>query len=454
MSRRQELHRKAEEAARRDKRRLVSSALGLVLCLVVVWMLTKRQRAENSEFATEQTPVLTDLRESLPKPDMDKLASVKDATEAEQVILEPEAFAELSRLGRNLFASWLYLLGEPAFPFDAEAAEKEAVRGQPFRLRATLLDGRSLRRGVGLPEEYWCLLRTDDGQLVHYVAMNPPEELFGSENFVLADGYYFKQYRQRVEEEWLSAPLFVGRILEPSFREAEPTATPDLGLLAGVRDQPLGTHNDPRLVDEEPGLWHLLNVARTVKEDSAALAALQAEATMLDYETLEALSRDPELFRGRLFKLGGMVREAATVRARENPLRAREISSAWTRNDMHGDTLLHLKAAGEFDFQAGKGPVEYHGFFLMLWSYVDTQGQPRRVPVFAVTDADVPVLPTPPFANQMAFIFIGLAVAIGGLMYLIVQRDRKRNEAAMKALVEKRAARRRAKANGSGPEQA
>jgi len=442
MSRRQELKHKAAEAANRDRRRLVTAILGLALCLAFILVLTWKKKADNADLAQEQSPVLTDLKDSLPQADMAKLSEVKDDTEAEQVILEPEAFAELSRLGRSLFGSWLYLMGEPTFPFDGSPAEHAKLRAQPFRLRATLMDGRNLRRGPGLSEEYWCLLRADDGQLVHYVAMNPPQELFGSENYVLADGYYFKQYRKRIDNEWVSAPLFVGRVLAPSFRQAEPLDQPDAAILAEVRDQPIGTNNDPRLLDQEPGLWHLMNVARTLQGEPETLAARNEEATLLDYEHLEQLAKNPELYRGRYYELGGLVREASTTRAEENSLRVRELSSAWIRNDMLGDTLLHLKAPSAFDFHPAKGPVVYHGYFLMLWSYVDTKGVPRSVPVFVVTDGDVPVLPTPPFASQMAFIFIGIAVIIGLLMFLVVQRDRKRSAAAMEALIARRSNRR------------
>lgn len=439
MSRRQELQKKAADAAIRDRRRLVSAIIGLVLCFAAFYALALKKQADQEDLATTQQGVTTDLQANLPQPDMAKLAVIRDQTEGEQVILEPEAFEELARLGKSLFASWLYLMGEPAFPMDASAEEQALLRGQPFRLRASLLNGQVQRRGVGLSEEYWCLLRTDEGKLVHFVAMNPPEELMIGENYVLADGYYYKQYRKRVEEDWVTAPLFVGRVIAPSFRQAEPNAEPDLTLLAKLEDQPLSTNNDPRKLDHLPELWHLMNVAKTVV-DAGSVDTTQA--TLLDYEMLTTLAKNPELYRGRLFELGGLVREAATVRAEENPLRVREISSAWIRNDMLGDTLLHLKAPGSFDFFPNKGPVVYHGYFLMLWAYVDTKGVPRRVPVFVVTDADVPVVPTPPFAGQMAFIFIGIALVLGFGMFLVVQRDRKRNAASMESLIARRAARR------------
>jgi len=234
--------------------------------------------------------------------------------------------------------------------------------------------------------------------------------------------------------------LFVGHELAPSYRKLEPISEPDSELLARLEDQPLGTNNDPRKLDQREELWHLMNLAQSVNAEGGVNPE---EAILLDYDKLVALSKDPEVYRGRLFELGGLVREAATVRAEENPLRVREISSAWIRNESLGDTLMHLKAPGEFNFFPNKGPVIYHGYFLMLWAYVDTKSVPRRVPVFVVTDAEVQVVPTPPFAGQMAFIFIGIAVVLGLIMFIVVQRDRKRNVAAMEALIAKRAARRK-----------
>lgn len=440
MSRRQEIHRKAAEAAIRDRRRLVAAIIGLVMCLAAFYALALKKQSDEADLATKQEGVSTDLADGIPQPDRAKLAGIRDSSEAEQVILEPEAFAELARLGRSLVGSWLYVMGEPAFPFDASPEEQAQLRAEPFRLRATLLDGQIIRRGVGQAEEYWCLLRTEDGHLVHYVAMSPPEELMVNQNFVLADGYYYKQYRKRIDDQWITAPLFVGRVLAPSFRKLEPISEPDSELMAQLEDHPLGTNNDPRKLDQRKELWHLMNLAQSVNAEGGVD---HEDAILLDYDKLVALSKNPEVYRGRLFELGGLVREAATVRAEENPLRVREISSAWIRNESLGDTLMHLKAPGDFNFYPNKGPVIYHGYFLMLWAYVDTKSIPRRVPVFVVTDAEVQVVPTPPFAGQMAFLFIGIAVVLGLLMFFVVQRDRKRNTAAMEALVAKRAARRK-----------
>ncbi|MHC4380684.1 MAG: hypothetical protein ACYSU1_06305, partial [Planctomycetota bacterium] len=335
----------AERAAVKDKRRLVISVVGLALCMVVLFQLKVYGEKAEKEGTTHKDS-MTQYEGMLPEIDFELLGKVKDRSTSDQVILEPEPFHHLSSKAKRLIGSWLYVLGEPQFPFDKVEDSSADMRGQPYRLRGELLDAREVTRVAGEDSEYWCLARTDHGDLFWFVSLMMPETLFGSDNFVLADGYFFKQYRQKQDEEWLTAPLFVGRALEPSYRALDPIAAPTPEVLYAIKDQPIGTDNDPRQLDEDPDLWDMANAARTVTHDADLLAGAIAEPLLLDGQSIEDLVQNPSIFRGRMFELGGLIREASTVQLAENPLREREMSSAWVRNDSLGDFLLHLKAPG------------------------------------------------------------------------------------------------------------
>lgn len=431
----------AERASKKDKRRLLMSIMGLALCIVVLFQLKiVGDRADQEGIAQQETQ--TQYMGMMPEIDLALLDTVKDSGHSDQVILEPVPFQHLASKALGLMGSWLYLLGEPEFPFAEAEASSADLRGKPYRLRGELLDAREVTRVAGEDAEYWCLGRTDQGDLFWFVSLMLPETLFGSDNFVLADGFFFKHYRQKQGEEWLTAPLFVGRALEPSYRAMDPIEAPTPEVLYAIKDHPLGTDNDPRQLDEDPALWDMANAARTVANDPELLAAATADSILLDDKTIEDLVQNPDIFRGRMFELGGLVREARSVQVPENPLREREMSSAWVRNDFLGDFLLHLKAPGKFDFLPDKGPIIYHGWFLMLWAYKDTKEALRRSPVFVVVDAVPQEAYTPPFAGQVVVMFLGFALAIGLLLFWLIRRDRRASDLAMRKLTERRQTRR------------
>lgn len=419
--------RQAAVAAAKDKRRLAVAVVGLAMCIVLVFMLNKKAQEGGEQGVPTLTSQGTQFTNLLPKLDEAVLAKVKDATDAERVILEPAAFQELSTNARSLMATWLEAFGEPAFDFATGEAESAERRGKIYRLRGELVDTELVTRVSGEDPEYWCTIRTDDGHLFYYASLQVPDTLFGHDNFVRADGYFFKYYRQKSAEDWVTAPLFVGSLLAPSWRRAEPTLEVDMPMLNKLKDMPLGSDAPVGEINQRPEFWHLANVAKSLGEAPEKLEAMREEAIVIDYESLKQLSEYPELFRGRMFKLGGrVVMDPTSVRAGENPLREVKVSSTWIRNEFNGDVLLHLKAPGVYPFDRyARAPAVYHGFFLMLWAYQDRDGNMRRAPVFVVTDSFQEKPITPPFAGQMVLAFMGIAVAIALFLFWLVRRDKR-----------------------------
>jgi hypothetical protein len=430
---------KAQEAATKDKRRIIFAVGGLVLCITVLVALNKKASQAEEDAAKQIQSDRTSIMELLPELDQSILDNVRDSTYSEQGILEIDALQELGSKVRTLLPSWFYVLGEPEFDFSGTEADAPELRGKLFRMRGELLDARPLTRDTGSETEYWCHIRNDAGEEFLFVSMTVPTELFGADNFVLADGYFLKYYRHTLTDTPITAPLFIGRELSPSWRNLEPSLEPDMELMARVKDQPLGTDNRVENLNTLPAMWHLANVAESVRATPETLAAATTEPLVIDYEMLEKLSKDPEIYRGRMFEVGGMYAGTpATVRIGENPMRERKMSSAWIRNDFNGDVLVHLKAPGQFDFDTDRDPVVFHAYFLMLWAYVDTKGIPRRAPVFVVVDNYYDEPYTPPFAGQMVMMFLGIAVAIGCLLFWLVKRDRLKSELVMQEMLDRR----------------
>ncbi|MDA0667003.1 MAG: hypothetical protein O3A95_03100 [Planctomycetota bacterium] len=433
------MERKLAEAKHKEKRKLIVSAVGIALCFAIIFVV--QDRVGKSAEAPEKTWTQeTDYGYLLQKIDPEILKLIDDSSSAACNVIESEAFESFKNAAKPLVGSWLYYLGEPEFPFEGGLERSNEARGKPFRMRGKILDRREI--GAGAEKEIWWILETAEGYKFRFVDISGSDSIELSENFSLADGYFFKYYEETFGEESLLTPLFVGRGLKPSFAPALPITEPSPDFLIDVRDHPIGTDNNPTKLDRDPYLWHLLNVARTVGHDEELHAKAIEDSIVLDEETLKALVQNPAIFRGRMFELGGMVREASKNQLGENPLREKNISSAWIRNDLVGTNLTHLKAPGVFDFGESKGPIIYHGYFLMLWAYVDTEGNRLRTPVFVVIDAATQEKITPPFAGQIIIMFLAIAIVIGILLFLLIKRDKKASDLALAKVAERRAARR------------
>ena len=75
-----------------------------------------------------------------------------------------------------------------------------------------------------------------------------------------------------------------------------------------------------------------------------------------------------------------------------------------------------------------------HGYFLMLWAYVDRQGAARRVPVFVVYDSREQETLMPDDANPLIFGFLGSIMALGLILFFAVRRENRQRNEAMRAL--------------------
>jgi hypothetical protein len=420
MSRREERLREAQLAAAKERKRLVLFGAGLLTCIAIIVALN--WGAGEDEDAA---PPVADVQGVLALPPIEDvpLDLVRDATDSQRVILEAEPFAGLLAVSRGLFGGHLKRLGEPVFPFANAAERADELRGGIYRMRGSIVEADIIERTAGEPE-FWCLVETPGGERFFYATSKVPKTLFGSLNYVLADGIFFKYYTRTLGDTRATAPLLVGRELVASYPEVAPVPEPNTLLLAEVVDPDIGS-DEPL---DERGLWHLLNVARTVMAEDGGTERAFADAQTLDDPLLEDLAQAPEIYRGQPFLLGGMVRgRPSPVNLGENPLRMPQMETAWLRNNSSGvDTLLHLLAPQGFDFNEPEGAVLFHGWFLQLYAYEDRDGNLRRAPVFIVTDIEGVAGKPPPWASDVLWGFIGLSVLLAGAMVVLIRRDKKR----------------------------
>ncbi len=436
MSKREELARRQAQADVALRRRLIF--IGITSALVVaIFVGLQQSKKGGGAVVREQPPPQASL--ALPEMDEALLAQVQDAALADQVVLEPEPFAHVSQLALALLPSLLQRLDEPAFPFADGPARAPQLRGKPFRARGTLIQGELLARTESAPVEYWAVVRTEAGQEFVHVSVNQPEEPFAQGDFVLADGYFFKYYSTTIGEERRTLPLFIGRELLPSVRPVAPATRPDPVALAGVYDPRI----DEDLPKDDDAMWHLMNVARTLQQDPPALDAAFAQAPWLDVALLKQLNDTPSAYRGAPVRIAGFLSLAEVWPVGENPLGLAEYSEAWLANSNFGDIRVMLRAPGRMDFSRMQGIHEFRGWFQQMWSYEAQDGHRFRIPLFVFADARPIGGGAASSANgTLTLVLVGLAAALGALLFFLVQRDRQRSIEAEVKLLERRRQRR------------
>jgi len=425
---------------RKEKIRLALFIVGLVL---MIGLLVTLQQDDKPETAPVD-PSLEAVKQSmvaLPQLEEGTLDEVKDAENENRILLESKAFAALARLSRALLPGHLKAIGEPSLPFAEVAKHPADFRGKPFRMRGALLHARQMIRVIGSPSEYWCHVSTDEGHEFFFVSTEVPKELFGSENYILADGYFFKIYTQNIDGKQVTAPLLVGRTLRPSKRLAEPALVLDPVILADVKDPAFG-------VDEElhqAGLWHLLNYAYHLGQDLPRLETEFENAAYLNRPLTQTIAKQPELFRGKAVIINAKAATAFTIAAEENPLGLPFISHAYLSKYELDDQFLRVVGPGGEIFDNHGLDRELLGYFLQLWAYVDTKDQPRRTPVFVVAGWRPRILPEPLIEGQITFIFIGIAVSLGILLTWLALKDKRQSQDLAQSLLQRRQSRRQKK---------
>jgi len=414
------------------RRRLILIGVSAAVVVATLIFLQKKKTSGGGPVVADRTVEQAQL--ALPELDQALLQQVRDGTLAEQVALEPEPFAHVVKYAPSLLPALLQRLNEPAFPFAADPAGAAALRGQPYRMRGLLLEGELLNRTADSPAEYWTAVRTDDGREFLHVSVLQPEYPFVKGDYVLADGYFYKHHSRLVGGERKTLPLFVGRELQMSMKTLEPATAPDPLVLAQIEDP----HITEDLPVDAAAMWHLANVARTLRGQPEQLERAFASAPWLDVPLLAALNDTPEAYRGAPIRVGGILSRGDTWPAGENPLREAAYSEAWIANSTFGDVRVMLRTPGRFDFDRVQGTWEYRGWFQQMWSYETAKGDRFRVPVFVFADARPLVGKTPAMVGQMTTVLLVIGAVMAVLLFVLVRRDRARANATEKHVLERR----------------
>lgn len=421
----------------KERLRLVFMAGGLLAAIGIFLWLNSGLKGKVDPELTPPTETVgrigSDIRFPPIGPDM--FVTVRDSSTTDRLILEPDPFALALKMGDQLLAGHLDELGSPELEFEDLEQNAATLRSLAFRVRGEVVDLSFERRSVDGPEETWALLKVDEENHVWFVCQNPPDDLFGlGGNYVVVDGFFYKIYSRTVEDERITAPLLVGREIQPSVRVAEPAVELDYGILADVRDAEFFEQHPV----EDVGYWHLMNFVTTLQKDDARIAADFERATPLDRKALEVILEDPSLRRGQPFKIYGRSVKSWNLANDENEIRLNWSSHSFLSKYELGTQYIRLVAPGQGVLDDLNLSSEMLAYFHKMWAYTDGNDQERRVPIFFVAAFEDRELAASPLEGQIVLGFIALFVIMLIGFGWLIRRDRQQAEAAALRLRERR----------------
>jgi len=436
-----------QQALGGERKRLVWLSLGAIFLVVAILAMQYKRAYYRGQEGVDLPSAAVEMEEAVLLPEIDAArldALVADEEAVDRVMLEGEALDYLLADVRTLTARHFEAMD--TVELDAAGVERiladpSAHRGEPYLARGAIDAIRTRRRGPTNEQEHLGRLTLEDGSTVYFLVLDAPENA----GFVRVDGLFLKVYSDEEElapGEWIEGPLLVGPRAIRSYRSLGEVTEPHWGLLAEVEDADLvpADGSQPKSVSETPfdALWYMMAYARDVPEGAVDWEA----APELDHEHLQAVVHDPQTWRGQPFRIPiSRIQDARVLRATENPARIESFTQGWIgnttwKNVVHFKYPIPDREIRLRDYAYGRG------FFLHNFSYASAGRGLRVAPLF-ILQSLTRFEPQPdPRIRKLVYAIVGVCVFLGGLMVVLLARDRRRAAALQRELARRRQARR------------
>ncbi len=336
------------------------------------------------------------LETVVPVPELDDriLALAKDATHEQRLVLEAEPLRHLLGKAIDVGPTIAAALGCPDAPVPVEQ-----VRTRLARMRRQWLWYEGVLMQLSGPHAghpikghsiYEATVQLADGEHVLAAFSLPPGDEVRAGSWVRIEGFLLKlrdtSYPQTIE----SAPMLVGRAIQPDFRDWPPVTAIDPALLATIEDASylVGEKVWHTLEeDQTAALWHLAAFAR----DTAT------QRSLADWRRLPVLNAtdvhqkliDGTLPRGSPLRVFGTIVRRTTMAAPTNPAGIASWTVAWLQVRDYGGVLVPIWVPKRVRDLPLRAPLEVRGHFYRWFAYETVENERRRVPLFLAADLDV-----------------------------------------------------------------
>ena len=434
----------AEAQTRRDKRRILVLAVGVLLLLgTYITAQIVRPEAEDPGKSLPTGPIADEPVYTLPFESTEVLDTIRDATAEQRLSLSGEALDTLLKYAVTLGPRNYDSLGVRELT-DELAAELTAApgdhrvdpvraRGELLRLTTVATDDRALL------ERQLAAIRLEGGGVAHLAFRLPTDLEVG--DHVRLDGLFVQLYDGMADGELREGPLLAGNQLLASVALTDSLTHEGLEQLLRktVRDDTVDEH-----LGEPEELWALMAYA-AARADEIDWAA----APVLDNEQLTLISNDGTFFRGQPFQLNicqnmGIWTEAAG----ENSMRLGRVSRGWIGNTTWKEPAPLIQFVspadlGELQDRVANRLVTGRAFFLKNVTYKPSGGKSLAMaPLFVLSDLHqfVPVEDRTP--EYILFgVLVGTILMIV-LIFFLVRADSRSSKKLQEELVRRRRERR------------
>ena len=435
-----------EEISRRDKRRMIIMGVGAVL-LVGTYLGTQLvgsqyEQAEQVTMPAEPAaPDTSSQTAALPFDQYELLEGIRDASAEERLTTKDEALTAVLYYSKLLSALTYQGLGIEDLNGEVIASLSDNPSGhrlKALRARGTLEQlGKRQREGVVF-EEYFGIVRLDDGGSAHIAFTSPPEDGIEVGSPVALSGLFVQMFSSELRGEWVDAPLLASRVLQPSSSLIGRQDPADLRalLLQEIQDDEL----DNIAGVPEHALWRMMAFARDQADEVDWSAAEE-----LDSEVLEYLVRDGSAFRGVPYRvpISGNMGTWSEV-AEENGLRLPRVSKGWIGNFAWRGPTGVINWVGPFekpelsDREGAARLVTARGFFFKNLFYEQRDGNPGRAPLFVMAEVEPFTPPVDSSPVQLVYFLVGTTLTLILLIFFLLRRDRRSSDQLRQNLARRR----------------
>jgi hypothetical protein len=331
----------------------------------------------------------------VPVPALDDtvLAGARDATREQRLLLEVEPLRHLLAKAIDVGPTVAAALGMPDVPIPVPE-----VRARMGELRRRWLWYEGVLDDLAGPREghpiagrsiYEATVRLTDGNRVLAAFSEPPPDSVRRGSWVRVEGFLMKLRDTTYPESIDSAPMLVGRAIQPDYEDWPAVPVLDPSKFDGLNDFtyfPGDTSFHTVDEDQTEALWHLAAFVR----DTAHTR------TKDDWRAVPPLTNDTHpalvegaIARGTPMRVIGSLIQYETSAAPTNPAGIKAWTVAWVQvREYSGGAMVPVWVPKRVELPE-RAFVEVRGFYYRWFAYDTVKNQRRRVPLFVAADLDV-----------------------------------------------------------------
>ena len=393
----------------------------------------------------------------VPTLDSGVLATAKDATREQRLLLEAEPLRHLLGEAINVGPSVAVALGMPdqPVPLATVRSNPDEWRGRWLWYRGELEELTGPREGHPVKgySIYEATVKLAGGDRVFAAFSLPPSPEVHRGGIVRVEGYLMKLRDTTYPGNVTAAPMLVGRLIQRDYEQWEPVSSLDPKVYTDLDESCYPGTKAWHTIDEDQGLplWHMGAFVRDTA-NQRSFAEWRKIGTLNANETYPQLQAD-KLARGAPLRILGTLIKANTIAADPNPAGIKFWTVAYVQVRDFGGRLIPIWVPKRLENVPLWSGLEVRAHYYRWFAYEGLQGDRFRVPLFVAADLQPFQLDTGRTMRELGMA-IGSIATVMMLLFWWSQRRSSKDSVVHSQQMDERRRRRRERsklATESGP---